>query len=406
MRILLINQAFVGPDEPGHTRHFELARWLQSQGHELVIIASKLNYQTGKPVTQARGLAVEQDLEGVRVLRVGVISALHRNYFVRVLSFLSFMVNSFLACLRVGQVDLVMGTTPPIFQALTAWLTAALRGKPFLLEVRDLWPEFAVAMGVIRNPLLIALSRGLERFLYARASRILVNSPAYRSYLLERGIPAAKVRFIPYGSDLTMFHPAAGGHALRREWRAEDAFVVLYAGAMGQANQLDTVLEAAALTRDQPHLLWLLAGDGKQRPALERKAAQLGLSNLRFLNPWPKRRMPELLAASDACLAVLQNIPAFTMTYPNKVFDTMAAGRPSLLAIDGVIREVIEAAGGGLFVPPGDAPALAAAARQLAGDRTRAAQMGAAARAYAETHFDRTLLMARTLALFVEVAGK
>ena len=178
MRILLLNQAFVGPDEPGHTRHYEMAQYLRERGHELVIVASKLNYQTGRPTVSARGLAVEQNIGGVRVLRAAILPALHRSYFWRILSFLSFMFSSVWASLRVKEVDLVMGTTPPIFQALSAWLVSFLRGKPFLLEVRDLWPEFIIAMGVFNNPFLIQLARWMERFLYARASHILVNSPA------------------------------------------------------------------------------------------------------------------------------------------------------------------------------------------------------------------------------------
>ncbi len=405
MRILLINQAFVGPDEPGHTRHYELAQWLRRQGHELVIIASKLNYQTGRPVTGRRGLVVEQDLSGVRVLRVAVLPALHRNYLVRVLSFLSFMLNSFLATLRVGKVDLVLGTSPPIFQALTAWFTACLRGVPFLFEVRDLWPEFGISMGVIRNPLIIRLSRGLENFLYRRARWLLVNSPAYVSYLIERGVAESKVRFIPYGADLEVFHPDNDGSQVRASWHAEGKFVILYAGAMGQANQLEQVLQAADLLRGEPRILFLLAGDGKQRGALEAEAKRMALPNLRFLTPAPKRSMPALLAACDACLAVLQNIPAFTMTYPNKVFDAMAAAKPSLLVIDGVIREVIEASGGGICAAPGDPSAMAAAARQLAADPEAARGMGRRARAWAEIHFDRRTMMRETLKLFEETLG-
>jgi glycosyltransferase involved in cell wall biosynthesis len=403
MRILLLNQVFVGPDEPGHTRHFELAQYLRRRGHELVIVASKLNYQTGRPAVSRPGLVVEQDLGGVRVLRTAVFSAIHRGYIWRILSFFSFMFSSIWASLRVKDVDLVMGTTPPIFQAFSAFLVAFLRRKPFLLEVRDLWPEFAVAMGVLTNPVLIALARWLERFLYARAARILVNSPAYVTYLTGRGVDPAKISCIPYGADVEMFTPDGDDRGKRAAWGLEGQFAVLYAGALGQANDIYTLLRAAARLKEHPEVRFLLVGDGKERPALQAEAARLGLDNLIFAGTVPKKEMPAVLAAADACLAILQDISAFRTTYPNKVFDYMAAGKPTLLAIDGVIRAVIEESGGGVYVPPGDDAALAAAALALSRDPAAARAMGRAARAYLCANLDRRDKLAETQALFEQL---
>src|SRR5574338_1259830 len=193
MKILLLNQAFVSPDEPGHTRHFEMAQYLRDRGHELVIVASDLNYQTGQRTVERHGVFTEQVIDGVRVLRSYIYPALHRSYFWRIISFFSFMFSSVWTAFQVRDVDLVMGTTPPIFQAVSSWVVSLVRRKPFLLEVRDLWPEFGIGMGVLKNPIIIAMSRWLENFLYARATHILVNSPAYRKYLLEKGIPEHKV---------------------------------------------------------------------------------------------------------------------------------------------------------------------------------------------------------------------
>jgi glycosyltransferase involved in cell wall biosynthesis len=160
-------------------------------------------------------------------------------------------------------------------------------------------------------------------------------------------------------------------------------------GALGLANDIPTVLQSAARLNDQPDVHFLMVGDGKERPKLEALASQLGLRNVTFTGARPKLEMPEYLAASDACLAILQDIPMFRTTYPNKVFDYMAAGRPTVLAIDGVIRQAVEAASGGIFVPPGNPEALAKAVRDLAKDPERTRAMGAAARAYVIRHFDR-----------------
>ncbi len=390
MRILLIHQAFVSPDQAGGTRHYELAQHLVQHGHDFSIVASNLSYLTGeRTVAVKRGLVSKEVQNGVTILRAYTYPALHRSFVWRVISFLSFMMTSLLAGLRAGPVDLVMGTTPPIFQAASAWLVAWLRRRPFLLEVRDLWPEFAIDIGVLTNPLLIALSRALESFLYARATHVLVNSPAYRDYLIAKGVPFGKISLIPNGVSPELFAPDEDGKALRAKLGLPDRFIITYAGAMGIANDLDTVLRAAQRLADAPHIHFLFVGDGKERTNLQAASNHMALANVTFTGAFPKSQMPTVLAASDACLAILKNIPMFRTTYPNKVFDYMAAGRPTILAIDGVIRQVIEAAGGGVFVPPGDDAALAAAARALASDPERARAMSEAARTYVVQHFNR-----------------
>ena len=389
MHILLIHQAFVRPDEPGGTRHYELVRYLVQREHQVTVVASPLSYLTGQPTVAQTNSVSEEFLNGIRVLRAYAYPALHRSFLRRVVSFLSFMLSSLLAALRVHNVDLVMGTSPPIFQAVAAWLVAAVRRRPFLLEIRDLWPEFAIDMGVLKNPVLIYLSRRLESFLYARANHILVNSPAYRDYLLDKGISGENITLIPNGVDVDLFNPQANGKTFRRELKLDGKFVVTYAGALGLANDIPTILRAAQNLHHDPKIHFLLVGDGKERVNSEKLAKQLDLSNVTFTGSRPKSDMGEILAASDACLAILQNIPMFRKTYPNKVFDYMAAGRPTILAIDGVIREVIESAQGGIFVPPGNDMALAETVQVLSNNPTKAQAMGRAARSYVVENFNR-----------------
>ena len=305
IHVLLIHQAFVGPNEPGGTRHYELAKHCVTQGQEFTIIASDLSYLTGKAAVQKDGLVSEQHLDGLKVLRAYTYPSLHRSFIWRVVSFLSFMIMSVSASPRAGNVDVVMGTSPPIFQAVSASLTSRLRRKPFLLEIRDLWPEFAIGMGVLKSPVLIWLSRWLEGFLYARAKHILVNSPAYRDYLLEKGVRAEKISLIPNGVNTAMFDPSAKGDELRGSWGVAGKFVVTYAGALGMANDIPTVLRAAARLRDDSDIHFILLGDGKERSKLESMARELSLTNVTFTGAIAKSLVPEALAASDACIAGL-----------------------------------------------------------------------------------------------------
>ena len=406
MKILLLNQAFVSPDEPGHTRHFEMAKFLQTRGHELVIVASDLNYQTGKRTLEHSGIYAEQNFDGVRVLRSYIYPALHRSYFWRIISFFSFMFSSVWTALQVKDADLIMGTTPPIFQAVSAWFVALVRRKPFLLEVRDLWPEFGVSMGVLKNPVIIALARWLEKFLYARATHILVNSPAYRDYMIAKGVPENKVTYIAYGTDVDMFNPSIDGSSIRKELNLEDKFVVLYAGALGQANDLDTLLRAAERLKKEERIRFVLFGDGKERARLESEAKSKNLSNVIFAGTRPKKDMPLIVASADACLAILQDIPMFRTTYPNKVFDYMAAGRATVLVIDGVSRELIESSNGGVYVQPNDDAALAQSILALSTDPARVQQMGSDARAYLVKHLDRRDKLNETLGLLETLVKK
>jgi len=403
MRILLINQAFVSPDEPGHTRHFEMAKFLQSRGHELVIVASDLNYQTGQRTVARTGVFAEQNFDGVRVLRSYIYPALHRSYFWRVISFFSFMFSSAWTALHARDVDLVMGTTPPIFQAVSAWFVAWMRRVPFLLEVRDLWPEFGVSMGVLKNPLVIALARWLEMFLYARATHILVNSPAYKEYMIGKGVLESKVTYIPYGTDVDMFNPSVDGSSIRAELGVDDKFVVLYAGALGQANDIDTILRAAKRLRDEDKIRFVLFGDGKERGRLGAEAERMKLSNVIFAGVRPKKEMPHVVASADVCLAILQDIPMFRTTYPNKVFDYMAAGRATILVIDGITRGLIESSSGGVFVQPGDDAMLAEKVLELSKDPKRVWEMGGNAREYLVKHLDRRDKLNETLELLTRL---
>jgi len=406
MRILLINQAFVSPDEPGHTRHFEMAQFLQSRGHELVIVASDLNYQTGQRTVARTGVFAEQNFDGVHVLRSYIYPALHRSYFWRTISFFSFMFSSVWTALQVRDVDLVMGTTPPIFQAVSAWVVALIRRKPFLLEVRDLWPEFGVSMGVLTNPVVIALARWLEMFLYARATHILVNSPAYKEYMLGKGVPENKVTYIAYGTDVDMFNPQVDGSAIRKELGMDDKFVVLYAGALGQANDIDTILRAAERLKDEDKIRFVIFGDGKERTRLQSEAERMKLSNVIFAGVRPKKDMPQVVASANVCLAILQDIPMFRTTYPNKVFDYMAAGRATVLVIDGVSRKLIEDSYGGAYVQPGDDKQLAETILDLSKNVDIVKQMGLNAREYLVKHLDRRDKLNETLGLLESLVKK
>ena len=217
-----------------------------------------------------------------------------------------------------------------------------------------------------------------------------VIAPGYIEHVRQRG--ARRVELVPNGAETAMFDPAAGGEEFRQQHGLQGRFVVLYAGAHGMSNDLGVVLEAASRLRNQPEIAFVLLGDGKEKANLIALAQGMGLANVHFLPPLSKTEIPAALAAADTCLAILKPIELYKTTYPNKVFDYLAAGRPVVLAIDGVIRQVIEDAGAGIPVPPGDPAAMAAAILRLYLHPEQGRAMGLRARQYVETYFDRAQL--------------
>ncbi len=384
MHILLIHQAFATVNEAGGTRHYEMAKYFVSQGHQVTVIASQINYLTGKKNSVDKKIMLEQ--EGLKIIRTYTYSAFHKSFFHRLISFFSFMLSSFIAALRLKRVDVVWGTSPPIFQGWTAWLISFLKHKPFLFEVRDLWPAFAVAVGVLNNRFLIKISEGLETFLYRRAACVIVNSPGYIDHVRQRG--ARRTELIANGADMDMF--AQVGDCISGQSNdLQGKFVVLYAGAHGMSNDLGVVLEAAQTLQNQPQIHFLFVGDGKEKARLIDCANQLGLGNVTWMPSVPKEAMGAILACADLGLAILKPIELYKTTYPNKVFDYMAAGLPVVLAIDGVIREVVEKAQAGVFAEPGNADELANKIIHLYEHQEKLAAFSRNGPVYIREHFNR-----------------
>ncbi len=408
MHILLIHQVFVRPEDPGGTRHYDFARYLVDQGHRVTVLAGTRSYLTGKRLPAGQH---ETPFPGLEIVRCGVVGGQRRGFAWRTIGYFSFMLSSLWAGLRTKEVDVLWGTSPPIFQGWTAWLLARLKRKQWLLEVRDLWPEFAIQVGALSNRVLIGLSEWLEGFLYRHSDQIVVNSPGFVEHIQDVGAVAKEILIVPNGVDLIRdgfkdideIHESSRatkgtplqGSLLRETQGLKGKFIGLYAGAHGMANDLSQIVDAAAALQQDPRIAIVMVGDGPEKVALQERARAEQLNNLVFLPPVDKASVPALMAEADCGIAVLKAIPMFATTYPNKVFDYMASELPIVLAIDGAIRSVVEAAEAGVYVTPGDGAEIGEAIRRLADDPELAKGMGRKGKRYVEAHFDR-----------LEMAGK
>ena len=392
MRILYFTQYF--PPEVGatQTRALEMSRYLASQGHHVTVVTEVPNHPSGIIPPAYRGKLSERRIErGVDVLRLWVWASPEKTFVTRMRFYLSYMGMAALAgSLIRGRYDLVYATSPPLFVGAAGLAAAFVRRIPFVFEVRDLWPESAVALGELSNRRAISAARLLERLLYSRASRIVTVTQGIRNRLLERGIPTEKVALIPNGANTDLFkHDPEGAARLRSELGLEGRFVVLYAGIHGIAQGLETLLEAAQQLRDDPQIQFVMVGEGPRKAALLDLKGRMGLSNLRMLPEVPSSAMPAYLSMADCAIVPLKDEPVFHGALPSKMFEAWACGTPVVLSVAGEAVEVLQEAGGGLAVPPQNATELAQAIRQLRDNTEGARGMGQRGQEYVTQHYTR-----------------
>jgi glycosyltransferase involved in cell wall biosynthesis len=353
-----------------------------------------------------RRLFLEEDYHGVRVLRTWIYAAANRGRVRRSLAYASFAASAVaLGQLRAQRPDVLVATSPQFLCAVAGHAIAFLRRTPFVFEVRDLWPESIVAVGAL--PADHWLVRGLERVeahLYEAAQRIVVVTDSFRERLLERGISASKIAVVKNGVDLARFAPLPRETALRTKLGFGDRFVVSYVGTLGMAHGLDAVLDVAKSLDDRDDIRFLFVGEGAERARLEQRARAEHLRNVTFLGVLPRDAMNEVYATTDVCLVPLRNTGLFQTVIPSKIFEILAMARPLILSVDGEARSIVEASGGGVFVPPEDVGRMRGAIVDLAADRARCTSMGEQGRRYVVEAFDRNRLAREYLRVLESLA--
>ncbi|MHB1132138.1 MAG: glycosyltransferase family 4 protein [Chloroflexota bacterium] len=368
----------------------DLAEEMVREGYGLTVVTSFPHYAGNIVDSEFKGqLFRREHRNGVRVTRTYVYASPQKQrVFVRVLNYISFNVLSVLAGIFSGQQDIILAPSPPLTIGLSAFFISLVKRIPFVYNVQDIYPDVAIKLGALKNPWLIRLSYWLERFVYARARHITVLSEGFRANLLAKGVPPEKVSVIPNFVDVAFVRPLPRENEFRLAHDLRDRFVVLYAGNIGYSQNLEHVLECAALLREQEDLVFFVVGNGSCKPQLEARARELGLANVRFLPFLPREEVPELYAAADACLITLRHGIARD-SVPSKAYTIMAAARPVVAAVDrdSDTWKMVEEADCGLCVEPEDPAALAQAIRRLYEDRVLAERMGTNGREHVTTHY-------------------
>jgi glycosyltransferase involved in cell wall biosynthesis len=407
VRILFLTDNF--PPEtnaPASRTHEHTKRWAAA-GHEVTVITGAPNFPSGRIHAGYRNRPWQQEtLDGVRVIRVWTYVTANEGFLKRTLDYLSFMVTGGLAGLFVKRPDVIVATSPQFFCALGGCLLAMARRRPFVFELRDLWPDSITAVGAMQESAAIRGLRRLEYWLYRRATRIVSVTHSFREILVRNGIPAEKIAVVPNGVDPEAFTPGPKPVDLERRLGLEGKFVAAYVGTIGLAHGLGTILDAAELLKERADIAFVLVGTGAEHARLEAEARDRGLANVRFVGAVSKAEVKDYWRLCDAALVLLRDLPLFRHVIPSKMFEAWGTGRPVILGVRGESAGIVEAAGGGVVIPPEDAAALAAVIGRLADRRTDGARMGAAGRSHVESGYDRDDLAARMLSVLEDAATR
>ena len=406
MKILFLSDNFPPESNAPARRLYEHACYWVAAGHEVTVITCAPNFPDGKVYAgYCNRLYQVQWMDGIRVVRVKTFISANEGFFLRTLDFLSFMVAGFIVGLFQSKPSVIVGTSPQFFAAVGAWAMAAVRGKPFIFEVRDIWPASIVALGAMRETVAIRLLERLELFLYQRAAAIVVVTPGLRDDIVSRGVSEAKIIVVLNGVDNQTFRPMSRDVELAAEYGLSGKFIVGYLGTIGIAHGLDSVLDAAEILNDRKDIKFLLVGGGAKRAELVEAVERRRSLNVVILPRQPAEHMPRIYALCHTVLVTLRNIPLFAGAIPSKMFEAMSAGRPVILSLpEGYATALLRECRAGLVIPPEDPDALARAVQKLCDARDLASEFGQYGR-LASHRFSRERQARRLLEILEAVAS-
>ena len=403
MRILYFVQYFNLPHEPGGSRAYQFARAWVREGHQVTVVTGAVNHKTLAVPEAHRGrLVVREEVEGIRLLRVWSYAGIRGSFRKRLLNFLTYALTAALVgWVRGGPADVIFASSTPLTVGLPGWFNALVRRRPWVFEVRDLWPQSAVVAGVLSaRALPVRLAAWLSRRFYRSARRIVAVTRGIVEGLVEEGIAREKILLVPNGVDDWMLEAAENPVEIE-----DSPLRVIYCGALGRMNSLPQILDAAAhLHREPVEIVFI--GDGDERSRLEERVRREGLEAVRFVDALPKREAFEELRRAGALVVTTWDVAFQKMVLANKLFDYLAAGRPVIVAAAGEMAELVEEAGCGFVVPPEKPEQLAEAMVRMAGlDERERRAMGAAGRRYILDRYQRRDLAWKVLESFAEITG-
>lgn len=384
MRIHYYHQFFAGPNAPGSQQPRKLVGLLAERGHEVSVIATDFNVDNEQDEPEEHS---KNDSGGsVRVYRLLSARSLRSNLKARLKTYLGFAIRARRFGRRLPAPGVVIGGIQPIFTGWAALRVARRRRVPFILEMRDLWPDALEVKGAVTGWKAWLLHRLASR-LYAAADRIVSVTPGIKAELVKKGVPAGRIDVFPNGFDPELFAvPPAARERVRADYGWGNSFVAVYTGTHTEVTAIDVIVRAAAVLKDRSNVRFDLFGRGQTKPAVMQLAEQLQVKNIHFHDPVPKSVIPAVLAAADVALMTLFKSPLAHIYFENKFMDYLGAGKPILAAMNGHQSQLIERYRAGRVVPPLDHAGLARLVAEAADNYAPFLEMGENGRRLVEKH--------------------
>ena len=408
MHILFLSDNFPPEVNAPASRTFEHCREWVKMGHKVTVITCAPNFPIGRVYPGYKNRWRSREImDGIEVIRVWTYITTNEGFLKRTLDYASFMVSAVPASLVVRSVDVIVATSPQLFTPCAAYIASFFKRRPYVFELRDLWPESIRAVGAMKSSWVLDALEILELFLYRRAAHIVSVTRSFEENLVDRGIPRDKISVVMNGADLSRFKPLAHDESLACSLGLEGKLVVGYVGTHGMAQGLSTVLDTARLLKTKPAMVdtrFLFLGDGAEKAALRAAAAATGLDNVIFLDSVPRSEVPRYWSLIDLAVIHLRKKPLFQTVIPSKLFECMAMGIPILHGVEGESAEIVQREDVGELFEPESAEALAQLIRDLAGDPNRRAALGARGATVA-SRYDRSAMAADLLEKLESVAA-
>lgn len=396
MRILFLSHYFPPEVNAPATRTFEHCREWAAMGHDVTVVSCVPHHPMGKVFPGYRNCFYQSEIrEGVKAIKVLTYVTANEGFLKRTFNYVFYMFMVIVIAPFLPRCDVVISTSPQFFNGLAGYFVSKIKRCPWVLEIRDLWPESIVAVGALRNPVAIRLLEAVEGFVYRKATHVVPVTQPFADHIARQTGRTEGVTVIPNGVDFNLFSGEPADAAYARQRGLEGKFVAAYVGTHGMAHGLDTLLDAAERLRDRPEILILMAGDGAERQRLEGEIKLRRLGNVRMLGQLPKEEMPKLWAVCEVSLVLLRKLDLFKTVIPSKIFESMAMKKPMVLGVQGEAARIVTAAGAGICIEPESAEALAAAIIRLADDTILYTSLADSGLLYVAENYDRKRLAER-----------
>ncbi len=388
MRILILTQYFPPESGAAQVRLKEVAKGLLRNGHQVTVVTAFPNHPSGVIPPNYRGhWRMKDEVDGIPVWRTWIYPVQRGRFWKRLLNYFSFVFSSFWGLSKAGKQDILFFESPPLFLGITALVYGWVTRTRIIMNISDLWPESAVALGLVNSRWMIRGAEWLETLLYRKAWKISTQTEGIRDSLVQRGVPKKKVTFLPNGVNLELFAPRERDQEMAQtlKFRDED-FVLIYAGTMGYAQGLESVIRAAELLKDKTDIRFLFVGDGTEKPMLEELVKKKGLANVTFVDFQPVQEMPRYFSLSSASIVPLKKNKLFEGARPSKMFPALGSAVPVIYSGEGEAAELVLSSGGGVVVAPENSEQLVQAILELKKNPNRR-EMGRKGRQFVEAHY-------------------